>query len=437
MTTTHRWIRPTNTTDMMPGGYVLLRSHALLALWQQYRAGHLSLLDMRVALAEANTARCKSSRQNRSARLRSADTASPHKVELLIVMRIKAMTGTSDVRRARSGLRRLAATGVPHTFLVSKAGDAMPVTLVNAHGIADRPVPVPRRWLSFLARHGTAATIATGLALLLRGAFFKTGMVHLGGTCSATWINDTFGIDERTAKSGRARLMQAGLVRFEPSPHWHRQRYGMTFVPMCPSPASDRNLTPQTVLKESGSPPPKKNENDSLREPRNQNSNSVKHGQPPRLQTNMGNILAPSAGDSPTLSHVRPEDLIDPERRIKLYRDVLKRGLIGSSESERLQFEVTIRHCLRVGTHPPALFASLARSKCWHFGSQADEEAARHPAQARKTVKDAPITRSHSLPPTQPFQKPVERVAPEVARDILRGLLASLQARHPAVHEGA
>jgi hypothetical protein len=434
MTTTHRWIRPTTITDNISGGYALLRSHALLALWQQYRVGHLSLLDMRVALGGANAIRCKPSHPTSNPRVSRVDAPSHLNMELTRATRIMVMTDTRDVRRVRSSLRRLAATGLELSLLLSKAGGAMPITLVNANDIADRPVPVPRRWLSFFARHGTAATIASGLAMLVRGAFFKAGMVHLGGTCSATWINDTFGIDERTAKSGRARLVQAGLVRLEPSPHWHRQRYGMTFVPMCPSPASERTSPPRTASEALGSPPLRKNENDSLRELRNQNGIAVKHDSFATMQAKSArNALASPFGESPTLSHVRHEDLVDPERRTRLYRDVLTRGLIGPSEAERLQFQVTIRHCLRVGTHPPALFATLARSRCWHFGSQADEEAAQRPSPDGKTTA-SPLSVPNGPPrATRPFQTPVDRVAPEVARNILRGLLASLKARQPAV----
>lgn len=433
MKTANRWTRPTTTTVTMEGGYVLLRSHGLLALWQQYRAGHVSLLDMRVAMAAASCTQFGPARAARGARPRMADTTTSRDVDLSRARRLQTMTAAGDVRRVRASLRQLAAAGVPSTLLLSRVGDAMPITLVIAHGIADRPVPVPRRWLGFLARHGTAATIATGLAMLLRGAFFKAGTVHLGGTCSATWVSDTFGVDERTAKSGRARLVGAGLVRLEASPHWHRQRYGMTFVPLCPPPAGVRGSPPRTASHAPVSPPPRKNENDSLRELRNQNGDPVWNDQPtPVRAPQTGPALAPPAGDRPTLLHVRREDLLDAERRNRLYGDVLTRGLIGPSQSERLQFDVTVHHCLRVGRNPPALFASLARSRCWHFGSHADEDAARRPPPDRENVTPSSLARQRTLPPTRPLQTPVDRVAPEVARSILRGLLASLQARQPA-----
>ncbi len=433
MPTTHRWTRPTTITTNIPGGYVLLRSHALLALWQQYRAGHLSLLDLRVDLAAAISTRFGPARVARRDRPRKTYATPSLEVELSRARRLQAMTAAGDVRRVRASLRRLAAAGVPSALLLSRATDPMPITLVIAHGIADRPVPVPRRWLGFLARHGTAATIAAGLAMLLRGAFFKAGAVHLGGTCSATWVTKTFGLDERTAKSGRARLVQVGLVRLEASPHWHRQRYGMTFIPLCPPTAGARSSPPRTASDAPTSPPPRKNENDSLREQRNQNGKPSRHDRPTLMPSPVTRKpLALSDDGPPTLANVRHDDLIDPERRAALYHDVLARGLIDRSESASLRFQTTVRHCLRVGKNPPALFASLARSKCWHFGSQGDEEAARHPVRKRQSDPPIPLAQQRPRPPGRPFQIPPDRVAPEVARDILRGLLASLEARRTA-----
>lgn len=374
-----RWERPTVTTTTIAGGYVILRSHAVLALWQAYRDGHVQLLDVRTALAAAEVAHRKQVAGRRTSTHRNAHTivGSDHSIP-----DIQQATGCSDPRKTRSGLKRLANAGVPAEQLRTKAGSVLHIAVRVTGGVADRPVPVPRRWLRALTESGTAATVGVALALLLRGSFLHREVLKLGGTCRAAWIAQTFTMDERTAKAGRAELIRLGWVASADSPVWHRQRHGATFT-LNPEPAERHRHAPESPPRPApivpSSPPPWKNKNLPLRGTGNQN-------QPAGVR---------ATEREPTLSDVQPVDLERPERTVKLLGDAQRRGLIGTSQADRLRFFTTVQHARRRGARPEALLASLARRRCWHYGTQANEDDARRVL----AVLDGPQLVAVSQPP--------------------------------------
>lgn len=373
-----RWLRPETTTPSIVGGYVLMRSHAVLALWQSYTDGHIELLDVRTALAEVEARHSAAAAWTQSGgkrKARSTDLTHPVDAE-----RLRQLTGCSDARKTRRSLRRLTNAGVSGDVLISRTGTPLPTIPRNLSGVADRPVPVPRRWLRELARSGTSAQIAVSLALLLRGSFYNRGVVRLGGTCSAAWIASVFGLDERTAKSARAELGRRGWVCVAESPVWHRQRYGMTFLLQVPPVVEDAagvpGSPPRGVVNVPGLPPPKKNKNLPLRGAGNQDRPAgCPFGQ-------AGVPLAatrpePPSERAPTLTDIRLADLEVPRRTMALFVDAQRRGVIGNATADRLRFFTTVQHARGTGDRPEALMASLARRRCWHYGTQADEDAAR------------------------------------------------------------
>src|SRR5262245_29989059 len=81
----------------------------------------------------------------------------------------------------------------------------------------------------------------------------------------------------------------------------------------------------------------------------------------------------------PTLRDIRPEDLSakHPERILDLHREAVDRGLINSSEHDRLNFVSAAVHAQAVGKNPPKLFAWFVwKGKGWKFITQADEDEA-------------------------------------------------------------
>lgn len=372
-----RWERPTITTSTIAGGYVLVRSHAVLALWQAYRDGHVQLLDVRSALAAVEVShRVRVGAKHRWAGQRRAASGVSCAPETAA---IRHATACSDDRKTRAALKRLANAGVPPEQLVSRAKSTLHVTVRVTGGVADRPVPVSRRWLRMLATDGTAATIGVALALLLRGSFLHRGVLKLGGTCRAAWVAETFAMDERTAKAGRAELISLGWVSPSASPAWHRQRHGATFT-LNPEPVERQRHAPESppprALIVPGSPPPSENKNLPLRGSENQNRLTGDWAERAEVGTAPSKTrdrhLAP-----PTLSNIRASDLCCPSRTLGLLHDAQRRGLIGNAGADRLRFFTTVQHASHVGTRPEALMAALARRRCWHYGSQLDEENAR------------------------------------------------------------
>ena len=401
-----RWVRPVHVAPVIEGGYMLLRSHALLALWQMYREGHIRLLDVRTAFAAAEVShRRATALRLHIHRTRRAAKHARHARDDADPLAIQRLTRCHDIRKSRASLRRLANMGVPAEHLFGRAGTGLPVCVMGDTDIADRPVPVPRRLLCWLAREGTAALIAVAIAHLLRGAYLRGGAVRLGGTCSAAWIASVFAIDERTAKAGRCGLVERGWLVPAPSPFWHRQRYGATFTVnptwLCPvqnggddetgrctrrgavvrAGADAPGLPPRWGESALGMPPPKKNKNLPLRGTENQNRASG-HCGPPTARVTADSSSPDPWSKSPTMTDVQEADLCHPKRTVLLLADAQRRGLIGRSECERLQFFTTAQHALRTGARPCALFAALARSKRWHFGSQQDEQSAQRCVQS-------------------------------------------------------
>lgn len=404
-----RWVRPETTTTSIVGGYVLVRSHAVLALWQSYTDGHIELLDVRTALAEVEVRHSAAAAWTQSGGKGKARPTNPTRP--VDAERLRQLTECSDARKTRRSLRRLANAGVSGDVLLSRTGTPLPAIPRNLLGVADRPVPVPRRWLRELARSGMSSQIAASLALLLRGSFYSRGVVRLGGTCSAAWIASAFGLDERTAKAARAELGRRGWVSVAESPVWHRQRYGMTFLLQVPPAANDDTGVPGSPprggLQVPGLPPPRKNKNLPLRGTGNQN-------RPAGIS---------ATEREPTLSDVQPSDLERPERTVKLLGDAQRRGLIGIGQADRLRFFTTVEHARRSGARPAALLASLVHRRCWHFGTLDDEDAAR----AAIAILDGRAV----APAREANASPGPSMAAGLVRsaEVVRGLLAGMLGR--------
>ena len=126
-------------------------------------------------------------------------------------------------------------------------------------------------------------------------------------------------------------------------------------------------------------PPPKVRDCHPLIQTRNP-SGKLKTRNPLRADR-LGSGSRGREGDQ-TLPAARPndallEDLKDTGRLLDLLRQAIDRGLIGSSEADRLRFVAAAEHALAVGTaNPPGLFAYLVRGRCWRYITQADEDRA-------------------------------------------------------------
>jgi hypothetical protein len=86
---------------------------------------------------------------------------------------------------------------------------------------------------------------------------------------------------------------------------------------------------------------------------------------------------------------VRVEDLKETGRLLRLHAQAVARGLVGSSEADRLRFVGAAEHALGLGAgRPAALFMYLVRGRLWRYLTQADEDRAH--ARIKRELRGAP-----------------------------------------------
>ena len=74
---------------------------------------------------------------------------------------------------------------------------------------------------------------------------------------------------------------------------------------------------------------------------------------------------------------MRVEDLKDTGRLMDLLGQAVARGLVSTSEADRLRFVGAAEHALGIGKENPAgLFMYLVRGKLWRYLTQEDEDRA-------------------------------------------------------------
>ena len=105
------------------------------------------------------------------------------------------------------------------------------------------------------------------------------------------------------------------------------------------------------------------------------------------------------------MSDVVMADLEVATRTAQLFVQANRLGWIGGSPADRLRFFTTAQHAQRAGDRPCALFASLARRRCWVYGSLSDEDTARN---RLRELDSSPVRACHA---TIPLTKP-KRDAP-------------------------
>jgi len=240
-----------------------------------------------------------------------------------------------------------------------------------------RTIPIPRHTVLLLARTRRPVLLATLLGHLLRGMYYRSGDCLSWGTCKASWIAQTFGVDVRNVKAARRELESLGWMRPLESPHWHRQRYGRSFVialawdsrvHLVASAAPKRVSPPRTRHFQGKSPPPESYRN-LLKENNHQNpaiarrAGVQEQAQKPSIQSHFG--------------HFSPADLVDPRRTKELFYRASAAGFVQATVAERLRFFAAAHRARRIGRSPCGLFVWLVRQRQFRFATDADEQAAR------------------------------------------------------------
>jgi hypothetical protein len=377
------------------GGFVYVPVAALMTAWGACQARPLGIGDFRCWLAchELVARRC---------------VVEDDRAPTYSTTELAGLLGVTN-RRARASVRRLEAAGLIRwsessiPFLDPRDGQAE--ELVDSIGRGCGSVAIPRRMLRFLAGGARPALIATVLGLLLRCLSRRKGGFDGRGRVKASWIARVFGVDLRRVKAARNELVALGWIEPEPADQWAMNRWGRAYrinlawelvetggrsLPPLPGVESPKIVTP-SVNQEPSLPGGSKNQ-----EPGGPTGFSSKG-------SGDGERTIPP----PRLDDVRLEDLKDTGRLLDLHRQAVAKGLVGSSQADRLRFVGAAEHALAIGKeNPPGLFAWLVRGACYRYVTEADEDAARR----RLRLHDfgPPRVSTVPIPPALSTSRPVE-----------------------------
>ena len=352
----------TTAPPIPDGGYILVEAGHILRAWELHHAKIITLLDLRVWLACHELVARRQGAQNRQ----RANYTHEELARLVSVAALGRVTGSlRRLERARLVMWSTNSVKVTHPGPPDSH-----TTFISIR----RLVPMPRRMVRFLAAGASRSVIAVAFGVMLRCLFIRRGECSGIGRCKASWVADTFGIDERSAKRARGELVRIGWVTPLGSSQWSMNRWGGQFqVNLCwKSPESKRpasRLSPHTRPIEPRLSPPESNKH-PLREYTHQNP--ARRG-PAGVRKNPAKSLV-----APSLRNVQRSDLIDRERTLALHHEACEHGLAERSEAGRLRFVGLAMHARRCGTRNPAgLFAWLLAGRRWGFITQIDEDQAR------------------------------------------------------------
>lgn len=340
------------------GGYILIRAHDLLSVWEAHRAKIIELGDLSVWLA------CHELVARRTA---------AHKCprSRYTVEEVARLVGGRSEQTVHAAVRRLERVG-----LLQWSAEQIRFRLqVNADvamgSMSNRLVPVPRRVVRFLGRGAPRSVVATMLGLLLRCVFYRDGLCTRVGTCKTNWLAQTFGIDERSAKRARAYLTELGWLETLDTPQWRLNRWGGVFVVNLDW--NDRGtppprLTPPQAASTAHLSPP-----ESHKQPlRVYNDQKPPPGREPGLQERSTPAPAPS------LRNIQTEDLRRRGRLLALHAQACGLGLAEPGEAGTLRFASLAARARRVATrNAGGMLAWLLRERCWNFITLEDEDRAR------------------------------------------------------------
>ncbi len=341
------------------GGYILIQAGQLLSAWEAHRTKIIRLVDLRVWLA------C----HELVARRQSVPKGCRVNYQLA---ELGLLVGVPSVRTLRSSLQRL-----ERAELVQWSDAAITFPDRPARAESDstpwsrRLVPMPRRVGRFLAVGTTRAMTATMLGLLVRCVFYRRGLCTSVGTCKASWVAETFGVNERSVKRARAKLVALGWLESVAAAQWRLNRWGGVYRVNL---GWDGGSRPRSRL----SPParrtaPRLSPPDSDKQPLWEYIH-----QNPASRGSAGFRNGPRASSGPTLRRVELEDLRQTTSLLSLHAEACARGLARPSEAGRLQFVALAERARRCATRSPGgLFVWLLRCGKWEYPTQADEDAAR------------------------------------------------------------
>ena len=228
----------TDARSMPAGGFRLISTNLIVAIWFGFREGLVSLHAVRCffALHEISARRYACACSERRAGRRP--TFKPR----LCVKELAKLLGlpTSKAKAALLELHEAGLVATTEHSIRFTSVSALPwsddrcldfeVFLQNFRN-ANRRVPIPRRTLVLIAESSSKALIWSMLACCLRCVFYYSPSkdYRCVGCAKASWIAKTGGFSLRAAKGARQFLVERGWLKPLHANQFIRNRYGERF----------------------------------------------------------------------------------------------------------------------------------------------------------------------------------------------------------------
>jgi len=262
---------------------------------------------------------------------------------------------------------------------------------------ATRPIPVPRRFIRFLASLNKPSLFLTIAAYIIRGLSFqaKTGTINSRGTVKVSWISEVFGLSPRAVKAARAEMITLGLIGkdegstqrklnrdgsyFELNLEWsaNEQSRGGEASSVDNSATPCTEFSPPQVKKCTEFSPPYKYKKTPYGSKHQKTGSGVCKQTISKTNTQ---------STTPNINDIQPEDFQSFSRNEELYRQARAKGLISGSEADIINWlAATVR---ARGTHNPAkIFIGIIKGKLWHHITNAQEDQAIARLKKRRLVE--------------------------------------------------
>ena len=205
----------------IPGGFLLIPARQLLDTWHACRARPLGPADFRAYLA------CREILGRRANAGQGRGPRFDH-LELAGLLGVSPRAARASVGRlTRAGLIRWSADAI--AFPGPPADGPAPSPAIDAIGGGLGKIAIPRRLLRYLAKGASPAVLATAISALFRCLSRRKAGFDGRGRFKASWVARAFGLDIRSVKAARRRLIDLGWLAPEVSGQLSENRWGRAY----------------------------------------------------------------------------------------------------------------------------------------------------------------------------------------------------------------
>ncbi len=287
-----------------------------------------------------------------------------------------ARRATLADRTAQDALRELEASGLlalkegTLTFGRGVIPEAEPY-LADLKTSPDRPVPIPRRIMRVLARHGKASDLIGALVHLLRCLFINQGQINDTGFIKNELVTRLTGLSDRAIQRARNWMKNRGWIAVKSVNQRVLNRFGGCF---------SVNLNPHLEAEsEAIIPTPEPSKYVELTPPPPV-SLIYTNNNPQYVPQDQGDNPTPPSGvfkqthKQPTLTDIKPEDLQIMPRLEALYRQAVVRKWLPDCEASIKNFVGAATRAMQVEGNPVKIFVGIVKKGLWRNITQAQED---------------------------------------------------------------